>query len=375
MDTGGERLLAASNPLPGTVNEQGRDRLSGKLYLRPVGIVWGETATEALAQQMALPLAGGPASCLAFELIEGAPGNTMRRIMSARDAAASTDTAIRASLARITAPRAAIAGLQLQRPLIMGIVNVTPDSFSDGGDFGTQQSAIAHAHRLSSEGADIVDIGGESTRPGAPPVDEAEEMRRVLPVIGGLRDLGKPISIDTRKARIMELAVQGGAAMINDVSALCHDPRSAAVAASLGRPLILMHAQGDPRTMQDNPFYDDVLLEVYDFLEGRIAAAEAAGVTRGMLSADPGIGFGKTVAHNLALVAGISLFHGLGVPVMLGASRKRFIGSITGESDPKQRVSGSIGVALAGIAQGVQMLRVHDVAPTRQALDCWLASR
>lgn len=340
-----------------------------------MGIVWGETAIEALAQQMALPLAGGPASCLAFELIEGTPGKSARRIMSARDAAASSDTGIRALLARITTPRAAIAGLELQRPLIMGIVNVTPDSFSDGGDFGTQQSAIAHALRLSSEGADIVDIGGESTRPGAPPVDEAEEMRRALPVIGGLRDLGKPISIDTRKPRIMEMAVQGGAAIINDVSALCHDPRSAGMAAGLGRPVILMHAQGDPRTMQDNPFYDDVLLEVYDFLEGRLAAAEAAGVPPGMLIADPGIGFGKTVAHNLALIAGISLFHGLGAPLLLGASRKRFIGSITGESDPKQRVPGSIGVALAGIAQGVQMLRVHDVAPTRQALDCWLASR
>jgi len=354
--------------------EQEDEGVTGKRYLRPSGIIWGEAATRAITQNMALPLAGGPAACLGFEVIEGVPGRVRRHMASAADLTASDDAGLQALLSRITAPRSRLAGVSLDRPRIMGIVNVTPDSFSDGGDFGTEQSAIAHALRLADEGADIVDIGGESTRPGAAPLDEAEEMRRVLPVISGLRDLGKPISIDSRKARIMEAAVQAGATMINDVAALTYEPQVPATAARLQVPVVIMHAQGDPRTMQDNPAYDDVLLEVYDFLEARIAAAEEAGIPRGRLIADAGIGFGKTLTHNLKLIEGIAMFHGLGVPLLLGASRKRFIGTLTEESDPKNRISGSIGVALSGLAQGVQILRVHDVEETRRAVQCWFAS-
>jgi dihydropteroate synthase len=259
----------------------------------------------------------------------------------------------------------------------MGIVNVTPDSFSDGGNFAASDTAIAHAHQLAAEGAVFIDIGGESTRPGAEEVPETEELRRICPVLEGFAGPPKPataISVDTRKAAIMNAAVARGAAIINDVSALTHDPCALDVAKRLGCPVILMHAQGDPRTMQDNPHYDDIVLNVYDYLETRIEAAVKAGIPRTLLVADPGIGFGKTLEHNLALMANLTLFHGLGVPILLGVSRKRMIGAITGESDPRQRLAGSIGAALAAAAQGVQILRVHDVMATRQALDMWTAS-
>jgi dihydropteroate synthase len=256
----------------------------------------------------------------------------------------------------------------------MGVVNVTPDSFSDGGDFHEAEAAAPHARRLVAEGAAFIDIGGESTRPGAEAVSEDEELRRVCPVLDRLRGLPAAISVDTRKASVMRAAVGRGAGIINDVSALSHDADALATAATLRCPVVLMHAKGDPRTMQDDPTYADVLLEVYDFLEARIEAAESAGLGRELLVADPGIGFGKTSEHNLAVLAGIGLFHTLGVPILLGVSRKRFIGRITGEADPKKRVSGSIGAALAAAAQGVQMLRMHDVSETRQALDAWQAS-
>jgi dihydropteroate synthase len=256
----------------------------------------------------------------------------------------------------------------------MGIVNVTPDSFSDGGDFEAAQDAIAQVRHIAKEGADILDIGGESTRPGSDAVEAAEELRRVLPVIRGCNNLTQPVSIDSRKAGVMAAAIEAGAAMINDVSALTHDPFALETAARLKVPVVLMHAKGDPRTMQDNPIYEDVLLEVYDFLEARIEAAEEAGISRSLLIADPGIGFGKSFEHNLTLLSGIGLLHGLGVPILLGASRKRFVGNLTGESEAKRRASGSVGIALAAAAQAVQIFRVHDVHETRHALDCWFAA-
>jgi dihydropteroate synthase len=348
--------------------------VSDRIYLRPLGLIWGDAASGAISEGAALPVAAGPAACLAFEVIEGAAGRAKRRIVAARELAASGEPQIKALLERITSPRSPVASVALGRPAIMGIVNVTPDSFSDGGDFAAAESAVAHARQLAAEGAQIIDIGGESTRPGAREIGEAEELRRVLPVLDGLRGLTRPISIDTRKAGVMAAAVECGAAIINDVAALAHDPHALAAVARLRVPVVLMHAKGDPRTMQDNPVYDDVLLEVYDFLEARIGAAEEAGIPRGRLIADPGLGFGKTLDHNLALLAGMAVFHGLGVPLLAGASRKRMIAAMTGESDPKRRMPGSIGAALAAAGQGVQILRVHDVAATRQALDCWLAS-
>ncbi len=296
-------------------------------------------------------------------------------IIEARGRAAH-DEALAHLLARHEAPRPALAGLSLDRPRLMGIVNVTPDSFSDGGTFASTQAAIDHALRLADEGADILDIGGESTRPGAEPVSVEEEIRRVLPVIEALAGRTQAlISIDTRKAEVMRQALAAGAQIINDVAALSYEPACMEVAAASNAPVILMHAQGDPRTMQAAPRYDDCLLDVCDWLAARVAACEAAGIARARLVADPGIGFGKTITHNLELLAGLTLLHGLGVPLLLGASRKNFIGVLSGVKTARERVPGSIATALAGAAQGVQIVRVHDVAATRQALTVWEAIR
>jgi dihydropteroate synthase len=235
---------------------------------------------------------------------------------------------------------------------------------------------VARALELEAEGADILDIGGESTRPGAQPVEVEEEWGRVGPVIEALAGpVRARLSIDTRKPEIMRRAARAGVHLINDVSALSHDPGSLQAAAESGLPVVLMHAQGDPRTMQDKPTYADVALDVCDYLAARIAACEAAGIPRSRLIVDPGIGFGKTLAHNLALLSSLSLLHGLGCAVLLGASRKSFIGRLTGAADPDDRLPGSIAAALMGAAQGVQILRVHDVAATRQALALWEAAR
>jgi dihydropteroate synthase len=265
--------------------------------------------------------------------------------------------------------------LALDRPRIMGVLNVTPDSFSDGGRHLGRAAALTQARRLAEEGADLLDIGGESTRPGADPVPVEEEVARVVPVIAALRAEGfpLPISIDTRNAAVARAAFDAGADLFNDVSALTHDPASLALAAAAGRPVCLMHAQGDPKTMQDAPAYDDVLLDVADWLEARVAAAEAAGIARKGILVDPGIGFGKTVAHNLALVRGLALLHGIGCAILFGASRKRFIGTVGSAPDPGDRLPGSIAVALEGLRQGAQVIRVHDVKETRQAVALWAA--
>jgi dihydropteroate synthase len=275
---------------------------------------------------------------------------------------------------RLSAPRPAFGGLAMERPQIMGILNVTPDSFSDGGLFLRPEAAVMQA-RLMAAGADVIDIGGESTRPGAAVVDEADEIARTAPVIAALRDggLDLPLSIDTRKAGVARAALAAGAAWVNDVTALQFDLAMATLVAEAGCPVVLMHSIATPATMQDDPVYDDVLLDVFDTLQARVAAAEAAGIARDRIAVDPGIGFGKTLAHNLVLLSRLSLFHDLGLPVLLGASRKRMIGVIAREGDAARRMPGSLAVALAGVAQGVQIIRVHDVAETRQALSLWQA--
>jgi len=278
-----------------------------------------------------------------------------------------------ASLARLTARRS-LGGLEFDRPKIMGILNVTPDSFSDGGRFLRPEAALMQARQMAA-GADLIDVGGESTRPGAVEVAEAEEIARTAPVIAALREGGLdcPLSIDTRKAGVARAALAAGAGIVNDVSALGFDDRMAAMLATAASPVILMHAQGDPATMQADPHYDDVLLDVFDFLAARVAVAEAAGIARTRIAVDPGIGFGKSLQHNLTLLNRLSLFHDLGLPVLLGASRKRFIGTLGAGAEASRRMPGSLAVALAGVAQGMQMIRVHDVAETRQALSLWLA--
>jgi dihydropteroate synthase len=265
--------------------------------------------------------------------------------------------------------------IRLDQPQVMGIVNVTPDSFSDGGKFTDASVAASAGADLASQGAAIVDVGGESTRPGATLVWEGDEIERVVPVIRQLAAGGAAVSVDTRKADVMTAALEAGAHMINDVSALTFDKRSAATVAAAGVPILLMHHQGDPATMQQDPRYDDVLIEVYLWLEERIEAADEAGIARDKILIDPGFGFGKNVAHNLELMNGLALFHSLGCPIVLGASRKRTIGALSGEAPADKRLGGSLAFALKAADQGVQIIRVHDVFETVQALKVWRGLR
>lgn len=356
------------------------------IYIRPLGIYGAAPAAldapDDASREMwgGLPLAGGRLAFSALEVLERSPRGTERRTIGlgdlferdwGRNTLAAADL-----LEAIRAPRPRLAGLSLDRPRIMGIVNVTPDSFSDGGQHDEAEAAIAHGLRLAEEGADILDVGGESTRPGSDAVTLDDELRRVIPVIEGLRArTDKLISIDTRKAEVMRRAAAAGADILNDVSALTHDPKALDVAAESGLPVMLMHAQGDPKTMNDNPQYSDVVLDVFDYLEGRIRDCVAAGIPKSRLIADPGIGFGKHLHHNVAVLNALSLYHGLGVPLLLGASRKKLIGQISNVEAPRDRVPGSIAAALFGIAQGMQIVRVHDVAETRQAVAVWEAAQ
>lgn len=323
-------------------------------YFRPVAR-FGETPTR-----HSFPLAGG--LCWFDTVVVHERGGGQHTIPASDLPADILD-----NLARTRAP---IAGMAMTAPRIMGILNVTPDSFSDGGQFDAPERALAHAQRMQAEGAAIIDVGGESTRPGAAEVQIADEIARTAPVIAAIRaqsDL--PMSIDTRKADVGQAAVEAGATLINDVAAFTFDPMLADVAVQAGTPVCVMHAQGAPETMQDDPHYEDVLLDVYDFLAERVDAAMAAGIRRDQIVVDPGIGFGKTVEHNLILLRGIAIFHALGCPILLGASRKRFIGTIGGGKDAADRVSGSVAVALFAARRGVQILRLHDIFATKQALD------
>lgn len=280
---------------------------------------------------------------------------------------------------RMIAPRAALVmgerTIRLDQPQVMGIVNATPDSFYDGGSHTDAQAAALAGSDMASAGAAMIDVGGESTRPGAKEVWEGDEIERVLPVIQRLAASGTAVSIDTRKAGVMTAAIGAGARLVNDVSALTWDPRSADAVAASGVPVVLMHHQGNPQSMQDAPRYDDALIEVYLWLEERIAAATEAGIARDKILIDPGIGFGKTVAHNLELMNGLALLHGLGCPIVLGASRKRLIGALSNEAPADQRLAGSLALALKAVEQGAQIIRVHDVPETVQALKVWRGLR
>lgn len=348
-------------------------------YLWPEILAHGAGVRQVPDRSPAAALAGG---WLQFDAVRiGARGADGRGAWSAPRplSEAAEPAGAAAVLNRLTAPRPALLGMSLDRPRIMGILNVTPDSFSDGGLHLAPERAVAAGLEMAEAGADILDIGGESTRPGAQTVPDAEELDRVLPVIEGLVAAGcpAPISIDTRKAAVARAAFAAGARLFNDVSALTHDPAAAEAAAALLRRhdgwLCLVHAQGDPRTMQIAPRYVDVLLDVYDGLAERLAMAVAAGAPAERILIDPGIGFGKTGGHNLALLRRLGLLHGLGAPILLGASRKRFIGAITGQSAARRRGPGSVAAAIAAAAQGAQVIRVHDVAETAQALAVWRA--
>lgn len=261
--------------------------------------------------------------------------------------------------------------LPLERPLVMGVVNVTPDSFSDGGRHDTVDAAIAHARRLIAEGADLIDIGGESTRPGAAPVAPEEEIARVVPVLDALRDCGVPLSVDTRHPSTMRAAIEHGADMINDIAAL-REPGAIDAVRDARCAVCLMHMQGEPATMQQAPAYDEVVSEVGYFLDARVAALRVSGVARERIVVDPGIGFGKTLRHNLLLLGALDELAAGGQPVLVGVSRKSMLGELTGRP-AGQRLAGSLAAMLAAVARGAAIVRVHDVAESRDALRVWMA--
>ena len=330
-------------------------------YLRPIPL------TDPAHAETGLRLAGG---WVRFTHVERLMRGVPPEIIAVRDLP-------EGALAPFLTPRAAIVGLSCDQPRLMGILNVTPDSFSDGGATEQAVVAIARGQDMLAEGADLIDIGGESTRPGAQKLDIQDEIDRVAPVIMGLRAAGvtAPLSLDTRKAAVAEAGLARGASILNDVSGLRHDPGVAHVAAQTGAPLIVMHSIGTPETMQAlaADAYRDVLLDVYDALAVSVAQAEAAGVPRARIWVDPGIGFGKTLAQNLALLERISLFHGLGCGILLGVSRKGLIGTLSGEAVAARRGPGSAAIGLWAVQQGIQMLRVHDIALHKQALALWQA--
>jgi dihydropteroate synthase len=328
-------------------------------YFRPLAFVYGADARAMIASGKAGALGGmGHTGFTHVEMMARGGASEIISFAEIKNHP-TTDEIIR--------PRPSFAGLDLQHTHVMGIVNVTPDSFSDGGQHFDAEIAIAHGHELAEQGATILDIGGESTRPGSSDVSVVDERARILPVVAALAKR-HVVSVDTRKAEVMVDTAKLGAAIINDVSALGFDAASAGVVAQLKLPVVLMHAQGAPRTMQLAPKYDDVVLDVFDWLQARINLAVAAGIPKSHICVDPGIGFGKTLEHNLTLLNHLPVFHGLGVGLLVGLSRKNMVGVLTGEKLSAERASGSVGGALQAALMGAHIVRVHDVKQTVQAL-------
>ena len=349
------------------------------LYLRPTAFV--DTPVGFDGQVMRL--AGGMTFFSAFEVIEveGGKRRATRLVpVNEIDKLVGDDADARTMLVRLTASRPALTlgerTIRLDQPQVMAILNMTPDSFSDGGKhLGDVDAAAAAGVAMAAAGAAIVDVGGESTRPGAAFVWEGDEIERTRPVIERLTGAGVATSIDTRKAGVMEAALGVGAGLVNDVSALCFDTQALTLMANRDCPVVVMHSPDAAKTLHEGGNYRDALIETYDWLAARIVVLEAAGIERSRLIVDPGIGFGKGVAENLALLNGLSLFHGLGCPLLVGASRKRFIGALANEVPVEDRLAGSIAVALKAAEQGAQIVRVHDVAETVQALKVWRGMR
>ena len=345
------------------------------LHLRPVQFVDSPIGHDGEVAR----LAGGMLWFAAYEVIEGGARRTIS-VAEFEAGLGKQDKRAAALHAHITAPRASLTlgarTLRFDQPHAVGILNVTPDSFSDGGKQPDDPQAAADSgFDMMTAGASLIDVGGESTRPNAPLVWEGDEAKRVVPVIERLVKSGAAVSVDTRKASVMEAALAAGAHLVNDVSALLWDDRAAEMVAKAGCPLILMHSPDPKKGPHGGKGYKHVLTEVFDWLAARIDAAVVAGVERTRIVADPGIGFGKSLQDNLALLNGLALFHGLGVPLMLGASRKRMIGALSNEAPVDQRLGGSIALAMKGLEAGVQLLRVHDVPETVQAIRVWRGLR
>ena len=343
--------------------------------LLPRGLVTGDLANTLIDNGQAFRLCGRALGFTAIEVVIQSAGDINRHACSVtafdpwrRVINTPLKNLVSARLDVLAAPRVPFAGLAMDRTQIMGIINVTPDSFSDGGDHATSDAAIAHGVMLAEQGGDILDVGGESTRPGADPVSPEEEQRRVLSVVRALAEKGLKVSIDTRHASTMDLALDSGAAIVNDVTALTGDPNAMNVVVKRKAPVVLMHMLGQPQTMQSNPTYTWAPADIFDVLAGRVQTCVGDGVDKSNLCIDPGIGFGKTDDHNLEILDGLTLLHGLGCPVMVGASRKSFIGRLSQTKNPKHRLTGSLAAAVTAARRGVQILRVHDVAETRQAL-------
>lgn len=350
-----------------------------RIYLRPIHFIDSPQQHDGASAR----LAGTMLWFSAVELIAKSVSGKFRTIIPVSKweaVAAQLPVKAIAIFARLTAPRTDLVmgtrTIRLDQPHVMGILNVTPDSFSDGGKYGDDPEQLAAAGiAMAAAGAAIIDVGGESTRPGAPTVWEGEEIQRVEPVIQRLAAAGTAISADSRKAAVMQAALQAGAAMINDVSALLYDDQSLGIVQAANCPVVLMHAPSQSRDPHNNAGYDDVVLDVYDWLEARVAAVVAAGVQPERILIDPGIGFGKSLSDNLAIINSLSIFHGIGCPILFGASRKRMIGALSHEAPVEARLGGSLFLAMKSVEQGAQIVRVHDVAETVQAIHVWRGLR
>ena len=352
------------------------------LYLRPTGFIESPQQHDGVSAR----LAGGMLWFTQIEVIDKTGAATTRQLVEVRGwdafvAALPADKQARCSLlyGRMTSTRAALKMgdriIRLEQPQVMGIINMTPDSFSDGGKNADIEAAAAAAIAMASAGAAIIDVGGESTRPGAPLVWEGDEIKRVEPLIKRLASSGTAVSIDTRKAAVMEAAVSAGAAMINDISALLYDDRAVEVTKAACVPVVLMHTPSQSSDPHKGGDYGDVVTDVFDWLEERVDAVEAAGILRDRILVDPGIGFGKSLAENLAIINNLSVYHAIGCPLLFGASRKRMIGALSNEAPAEARLGGSVFLAMKAIEQGAHVVRVHDAAETVQAIQVWRGLR
>ena len=342
------------------------------IYIRPTNIVFGQKANYFIQAGTAKSLCGlEDIGFLSVEILKRkSDGNTVEEYSVLELERLDFKDKIQSDLNKITSKRNNIFNLNFKNPILMGVLNVTPDSFSDGGKYNTTFRALDHVKNMIDFGAHIIDVGGESTRPGAKSVSDQDEIVRVSETIQSIKKKypNQLISLDTRKSKVMQHGISIGVDMLNDVSALDFDQLSYQVVKDSGKPIILNHSQGIPENMQNNPTYDNVLLDIFDYFENKIKFLKDNGIKDEQIIIDPGIGFGKTLEHNLEIISKISIFHSLGYPIMVGPSRKSFIGKIMGEKDNPQRLGGTIASVLYSYLQGIQLFRVHDIQETSEAL-------